>query len=251
MHGFLRFFLLLQFLLYPLISRADDNPKIIYRSEISPEEIAGKQKEYRNALAKLEARRLTFSQHWKSAAPSDRANIRGKAREELFRAILHDIFPAWYGTTWDFNGISEAPGEGKIACGYFVTTCLRDAGIKLQRIKLAQQASQRIIETLAPAGSKKIIYDKPIADVAEFIRSQGTGLYIVGMDTHTGFVVNDGASLAFIHSSYYRPPFSVTAESVKGTNPLADSKYRVFGKILDDVMIEKWITNSHYILKTG
>ncbi len=249
MHGFLRFFVYLHLLLLPFSSMAEDSPKIVFRHQINQDDILKKQKEYRNALERLDAARLAFARQWNAANRSGKKGIREKARQELFTALLHDIFPAWYGTTWDFNGITETPGHGKIACGYFVTTCLRDAGVRLQRIKLAQQASQRIIETLAPADSKKILYGKPISEVAEYIQSQGTGIYIVGLDTHTGFVVNDGDSLAFIHSSYYRPPFSVTAEPIEGQNPLADSKYRVFGKILDDIMIEKWITEGQYILK--
>ena len=61
--------------------------------------------------------------------------------------------------------------------------------------------------------------------------------------------MNDGEHLAFIHSSYYRPPFSVTAEPIHGKNPLADSKYRVFGKILSDEMIRKWLANAEFVLK--
>lgn len=38
------------------------------------------------------------------------------------RQITQKVFPYWYGTKWDFNGTTEMPQEGSIACGYFVTT---------------------------------------------------------------------------------------------------------------------------------
>ena len=63
-----------------------------------------------------------------------------EARTVLTRSIYNDLLPAWYGTPWDFNGTSEVPQQGKIACGYFVSTILRDAGWKVERVRLAQQA---------------------------------------------------------------------------------------------------------------
>ena len=71
---------------------------------------------------------------------------------------------------------------------------------------------------------------------------------IVGLDTHVGFVVNDGESLAFIHSTYYRPPKTVVAEATDSVNPLRDSNYRVVGKILDDTMMRKWILGGSFAL---
>jgi hypothetical protein len=52
---------------------------------------------------------------------------------------------------------SETPGRGEIACGYFVSTVLRDAGFGVERVRLAQQASERIVRTLsAPTRSAAI-----------------------------------------------------------------------------------------------
>src|SRR4051812_5282380 len=60
-------------------------------------------------------------------------------KEKIFTsAVVETIIPEWIGTAWNFYGTSEKPHEGTIACGYFVTTILRDAGVNLARIKLAQ-----------------------------------------------------------------------------------------------------------------
>ena len=206
---------------------------------------------YPQNLRALEAIRRTLGVRFKSTQNSERRKVISEARTVVFDSMVSDIFPAWYGTTWDFNGVTQIPGQGEIACGYFVTTCLRDAGFNVERVKLARQPSQTIIKTVVDSvqADTKITYQRPIGDIVEAIREQGHGLYIVGLDTHTGFVVNDGSSLAFVHSSYYRPPFSVTAESVEGVNPLADSKYRIVGKILGDRMMEKWLTGEKFEMK--
>ena len=62
------------------------------------------------------------------------AKLSAIEKEKCFaNAITNTIAPAWIGTKWDFNGITEVPQQGKIACGYFVTTVLRDAGLPAVR----------------------------------------------------------------------------------------------------------------------
>ena len=53
----------------------------------------------------------------------------------FFHTLVDSIFPYWYGTEWDFNGITESPRKGEIACGYFVSTTLKHMGIRLNRYK--------------------------------------------------------------------------------------------------------------------
>ncbi|NNE92727.1 MAG: hypothetical protein HKN23_13855 [Verrucomicrobiales bacterium] len=221
----------------------------MFRSEIDATKIQEKRKVYKKSLADLESTRLRLAESWNSAQASGKKQILAEARSRITTALVQDIFPAWYGTEWNFNGISQQPGEGSIACGYFVTTTLRDAGFKLNRVKLAQQPSQRIIKSLSNPEDVDILYQKTVSDVMKYIGESGPGIYIVGLDTHTGFVVHDGKNQAFVHSSYYRPPFSVTSEPIEGTNPLADSKYRVFGKILSDEMLRKWIAGEYFPLQ--
>ena len=61
------------------------------------------------------------------------------ARAYLLTAIdAH--FEHWKGTPWDFNGTTRIPGQGTIACGYFVTTALQDAGFDLPRYRCGQMA---------------------------------------------------------------------------------------------------------------
>lgn len=66
----------------------------------------------------------------------------------VFKTIAYEMPAYWVGTKWNFNGVIRVPGQGTIACGYFVTTVLEDIGFKLNRIKLSQQASSVMITSL-------------------------------------------------------------------------------------------------------
>ena len=77
-----------------------------------------------------------------------------------------------------------------------------------------------------------------------FIRSvqnQGYGLYVIGLDNHTGFIYNDGREIYFIHSSYIGS--KVVQKEQAASNPiLKQSKYKVLGKISgDEKVLERWI----------
>ena len=52
-------------------------------------------------------------------------------------ALVNDIIPFWYGTKWSFEGHTNKPNDGEIACGYFVSTTLKDVGLNINRYHLA------------------------------------------------------------------------------------------------------------------
>lgn len=164
------------------------------------------------------------------------------AKEKIFTsAVTETIVPAWIGTAWDFNGITEEPQQGKIACGYFVTTVLRDAGLPIARAKLAQCASEQMITTLIQSKYITHFSNSTIEDFIQSVKSQGYGLYIVGLDNHTGFIYNDGKSIYFIHSTFIGT--RNVQKDIAATNPiLRQSKYKVLGKISgDEKVLERWI----------
>ena len=169
-------------------------------------------------------------------------NLSKIAKEKVFTTVVTEtIIPAWIGTAWDFNGTSETPQQGSIACGYFVTTVLRDAGLAVSRVKLAQCASEQMITTLIQ--SKYIIRFSNIAmeDFIMAIKKDGYGLYIVGLDNHTGFIYNDGKNIYFIHSTFIGTR-NVQKENAATNQILKQSKYKVLGKISsDEKILERWI----------
>jgi hypothetical protein len=68
----------------------------------------------------------------------------------------------------------------------------------------------------------------------------------VGLDTHVGFVLVEGKTISFIHSNYYYPDLGVMKENISTKNPLLDSHYRIFGKLLTDEMIVNWLEENQY-----
>ena len=163
-------------------------------------------------------------------------------KEKIFsKAVVETIVPGWIGTTWDFNGTTEIPGQGGIACGYFVTTVLRDAGLDLARIKLSQCASEQMILALIQPKYVERFRNAPMDNFIQSIQQQGYGLYIVGLDNHTGFIYNDGDEIYFIHASYVGT--RAVQKDKAGTNPiLQQSKYKVLGKIsADERVLERWM----------
>lgn len=78
---------------------------------------------------------------------------------------------------------------------------------------------------------------------AAAVKQMGYGLYIVGLDNHTGFIYNDGIKIFFIHSTFVGTK-NVQWEEAEKSWVLSSSKYKVLGKISEDErMLAKWIEN--------
>lgn len=220
----------------------------ILSSQTTAEQVQKKRSEYQRVIASLEAYRVEQWKKYQAAGAGEKQRIIVQVRDRITQDLCNEIFPAWYGTQWAFSGTSRVPGEGQIACGYFVSTCLLHAGFKVQRVKLAQQASQKIIDTMT-GGKKDISAGKSMDDILARLKKSGDGIYIFGLDQHVGFVTVKGSAVRFVHSSYYRPGDHVVSEPAVGRNPLNDSNYRVFGKLLDDKMLVTWMRGDAFNVK--
>jgi hypothetical protein len=163
--------------------------------------------------------------------------------QTFLRLTNNKIFPYWYGTKWNFNGTTETPNEGSIACGYFVTTVLRDMGVPIKRAKMAQCASEEMIRSLV---AKKNIHHLSECSIEEFekkLKKHGNGLYVIGLDNHTGFLSVAEEGSFFIHSSGMYP-FQVVKEKVIESKVLSKSRYRVVGKLTSDQdFLESWVSH--------
>ncbi len=166
-----------------------------------------------------------------------------KLKKLFVKSMSQKIFPYWYGTKWDFNGTTQKPQEGAIACGYFVTTTLQHMGVKINRVKMAQCASEEMIRSLA---TKKNIHHLSGLSLAEFEKKLiqlGTGIYIIGLDNHTGYVLISENGNFFIHASGWFP-FKVVRDELSESKVIGRSKYRVVGKISDDeAFLKSWVSN--------
>lgn len=171
---------------------------------------------------------------WQNLAKAEKEKI-------VTKAITETIIPAWIGTKWDFNGTTQTPQTGSIACGYFVTTVLQDAGFTLARTKLAQSASEQMITTLVQPKYVQRFSNTSIENFIAAIPSKQIGLYIVGLDNHTGFIYADGKEIYFIHSTFVGTR-NVQKERAINSWVLAQSKYKVLAKLsADEKILERWI----------
>jgi hypothetical protein len=163
-------------------------------------------------------------------------------QQKIFTAaVAETIVPGWIGTKWDFNGTTEKPQQGYIACGYFVTTVLRDAGLNLARVKLAQCASEQMIQSLVQPQFIKRYPNWSIENFVQAVEQSGYGLYIVGLDNHTGIIYNDGNNIFFIHSTFVGTR-NVQMESAISSSVLQSSKYKMLGKLsADERVLQRWI----------
>ena len=158
-----------------------------------------------------------------------KANPTKEKELELLKYLHDSILTCWYGTRWDFNGTTEQPGKGKIACGYFVTTILRDVGVKVNRVKHAQCSSEEMIKAVCPNQTIRRSSNESITSFTNKISEPG--LYIVGLDFHTGFILKNNDSTYFIHANYTGN--RVVEEEIDiNSSVLAASKYKVIGKVI-------------------
>lgn len=230
-----------------LTKRFDSNSYLTFeQSRANPVPVRYTQPEqnYAEVLQSVAARRTEFANRYAAAKPSARAEILREVAVWLPQTMNEELFPQWYGTEWDFYGTTETPRQGKIACGYFVTTLLRDAGFKVERATLAQQASEKIILSLVRPAFVQRFRQVPLADFVTAIKQKGAGLYVVGLDFHVGFLLHDGTELYFVHSAYANPA-EVMKEVASKSAILDDSKYRVVGALTaDEQLLTKLLISS-------
>lgn len=188
------------------------------------------------------------ARHAKAANASERAVVEADARIILERA-LPAMMRCWLGTKYDFNGTAEGPGKGKIACGYFVATVLKDAGFKVDRYKLAQQPSGNILRTFLP---KKACILSVGQDYQEFVAEAAKrepGVYIVGLDTHVAFLVVRDGGFRFIHASGSKP-WCVVDQGRNEAGALRRSNWRMLGNLTrDPLVIRRWLKTDRIAVK--
>lgn len=165
-----------------------------------------------------------------------------QAREVIERGLV-DLIDPWVGTTWEFSGTTQEPGRGAIACGYFVTTLLRDAGLKLERVRLAQLASEYLVRTVAPERRIWRFRKGDVGEVLQKVRQQPERWFVVGLDLHVGLLLRlDGGEVLMCHSSYL-PPGYMICEDAQSAGAMV-SRYHVVGALFSDDLVSTWLQQS-------
>lgn len=207
---------------------------------------------YARLRKQLAGKRLQLAQSYRAARTRAEKDAVLKRARAVLESHLLEMAHCWRGTPWDFNGTCKTPGSGKIACGYFVSTLLRDTGVDCQRVKLAQQPSQRIIATFLPRKHMRIRAGLAYDDFLKQETARGPGWRIVGLDRHVGFlVVEPGGKIRFIHSNPGTPRV-VLDEPREKSAYLRNSNYRVTGNFsANKKFLEGWLTGKVWPTKTG
>jgi hypothetical protein len=174
----------------------------------------------------------------------DRKLVTDDSISRIFTQLLvSEIIPYWYGTAWDFNGYTAKPGEGTVACGYFVSTTLQHSGIKLNRYKMAQKASMDEAIMLEPRDSLYIRHGDRDDFLIAFRKKCRDGLYMVGLSFHVGYLYKTADEVYFLHSSYL-DPVAVVHEKASESVALGQSTVFVVADITHNKkLMMKWLNN--------
>ena len=197
--------------------------------------------------ADLEEHRKRLGRDYlRTTSETERTEILAQARE-LLELSLPRLMRCWLGTPWDFNGTAHEPGAGKVACGYFVSSVLQDAGFRVEWAPLAQQASQNILGTFLPSDDMNIRVGTGYEQFLSEIIAHGKGVYIVGLDSHVAFLLITGeGEIRFIHSSG-ASPYCVVEESREEAQVLRRSNYRVTGNLTANrELIRNWLLGTKF-----
>ncbi len=206
--------------------------------------------DYEATLQAIEASRLRLAGRYTQAdTEALRAAIRAEARAVFKAAIIEQLFPAWLGMAWGLGPNStanraHAPGM-TVACGYFVSAVLENAGLRVKtRFSYAQAPALHVQRTLAPGqGEVHRFFSVPGETLAAGIAGLGEGLYIIGLSNHIGFVVVDAAGVRLVHASYTGEQV-VTSEPLATAEAIANSRskgYFVSPVMHDDRLADLWL----------
>jgi hypothetical protein len=185
--------------------------------------------------------RESLAEDYKKAKTPERRRVIERDARIIVEFMMPEMMRCWLGTGYDFNGTAEKPGQGKIACGYFVSTVLRDAGFRVNRYKLAQQPSQNILRSFLEGEDCLLKVGEEYETYADWVESLDEGIYLIGLDTHVGFIVNRSDGIRFLHSSGARSA-GVVEEDRDNAGAIKRSNWRMLGSFSGDSgVIRNWL----------
>lgn len=226
-----------------MLACAVADPAAETSAEVTQTEAAFRRTQYAGTTERLKADRTALSKRYLAASSTEKHKVLAESRTRVLDALTREIFPFWEGTPWSFYGSTQVPQEGEIACGYFVSTTLRDAGFRVERVRLAQQASSLIIESLTGA-QDTLWLGADVEKVVSRIEKEEEALWVVGLDYHVGYLWHHDQTTTFCHSSYLGAA-TVVCEDAR-TSPAMVSNVHVIGKLFDDEMMDRWLREKKF-----
>jgi len=154
------------------------------------------------------------------------------------------IFPYWYGTKWSFEGHTNKPNEGEIACGYFVSTTLKDVGLNINRYHLAQKSPYNEAKYLSLYNDNEILElnSNPELAIETINCDYKEGIYFIGFnENHVGFLLKEKDNTFLIHSNYLNPSV-VVKESINESSVFNSfSKFYIVPLSNNEKIIDAWL----------
>ena len=199
-------------------------------------ELEEHQKKYRRLKKEISETRLRL----KKRTDIDNDKKLELAEDYISKILIDSVFEYWAGTQWDFNGYTETPRKGLIACGYYISTPLRDIGVNLNRFKMAQKSAEGIVKQVCHPNSIQTISD--LAKLIAYMQVRENGeILILGLSNHVGFVFKRNDEIYFAHSNYIGSK-GVEKEKLETSRAINASNIYVIGQLTkDQAFVKKWL----------
>ena len=166
-------------------------------------------------------------------------------KSQFTKHLVDELIPYWYGTRWSFGGHTAMPNKGEIACGYFISTTLRDMGVRLNRYRLAQKSPIDEAKAISCGTEVLTLTANNANDALEMIDAHTQhGLYFIGFDEgHVGYLFKKNNELLLIHSNYFSPG-KVCAEPLKTSRVFQSfKKFHLMDITHNEALLSKWMNN--------
>jgi len=223
-----------------------DKVDILTKDKITPEptyqltaiELEEHQKNYRRLKKEISKTRL----HLKRRTDIDTDKKLKLAEDYISKILIDSVFEYWEGTQWDFNGYTETPKKGLVACGYYISTPLRDIGVKLNRFKVAQKSASGIVKQLCDPNSIKTFNE--LEKLMTYLKEvENEEILILGLSNHVGFIFKRNDESYFAHSNYIGSK-GVEKEKLETSIAINASNVYVVGQLTQhQAFVKKWLEN--------
>jgi len=194
------------------------------------------------AYLKLKAR-IKFTQDsintiFCNSRNENRTEYLKNAEELLLTTYYKTLIPKWLGTKWAFYGETQFPGDSSIACGHFVVTTLKHLGFKLENShEMATNYSAYMVNSLCDTSFK--VYKA--SELMKIVQKYPDDVWVVGLRSHSGLLINYHGQLLFVHSSCTAPSM-VVDEPAEESSTFQNSTIYVSGPLFkNNSLTEKWI----------
>jgi len=200
------------------------------------------------SLHAIQSKQQEYQAGYLRADKQGKENLRSELRTYLTERLLTDIAPAWDRTPWTFNGYSRTPGQGSIACGWFVQRIMEDLGFEFSKRRsqqpyFAQNWPIVMVEGIDRAGAERIDARQYPWETDSVFLARESGIYLIGfaysgMDSgaHVGFMLNTGEELFILHSMGWVELVPARDESF-----YVISQFLYLGRLFNDEVLDCWL----------